>query len=72
MMQVGYWGVPGSHRDGSQVHISADAHKALCGDRFVPHSEFQWCSQDVAFGLYLVECERCRKKYMRISKSEAK
>lgn len=70
MMQVGWWGVPGSNREGTQVHISVSAHKALCGDTFVPHSEFQWCTHDVAFGLYIVECGRCREKFERTTEAK--
>jgi hypothetical protein len=62
---TGWFGIPGRRADGAKVHaVLADTGKPLCGVRFHPDSEFQWCAPGVK--LDYLECERCQGAVARI------
>lgn len=64
-MQVGYWGIPGTNRD-FKVHIRRDS-RPLCGCRFSPRSEFQWCAHaDIFTVIEYVTCLNCKAAYDRL------
>jgi hypothetical protein len=53
---IGYFGVPGG--TGGMTHL-VKSRKALCGTRFHPEAEYQWCFPDWRSGN--PECKRCMK-----------
>jgi phage N-6-adenine-methyltransferase len=55
---IGYFGVPG--RTGGMTHmVNQSTKKAVCGARFVPASEYQWCYPHWQMGT--PECRRCNE-----------
>lgn len=57
---IGWFGVPGSRREGGLTHLVCQTdHKPLCGTRFSPKAEYQWCYPHWKSGE--PECERCKK-----------
>lgn len=69
---IGYFGVPGC-KSGQRgmTHMvvgGTDAQKALCGTRFSPFAEYQWCFPSWRHGD--PECPRCKKIKFRMWEDE--
>lgn len=59
MYRTGWFGIPGGPASTSKVHIVYDG-KCICGAKFSPKSEFQWCANRVYISI--VDCKRCKER----------